>query len=446
MNDGGLDATIDPTSITLEGVSCLVTVAGTQRSIRTLSELVRKLEVAAPDEVRLLVAEDTRLAYFGYCRTPPDGRLQLAQLAQAHLGPRISYTARITRGNFVATIKAPVNSQLDPFYHRARAQLEPTFKVGLDRLGPATSGGGRPLRSLQDERILLEALNMGYFDQERGGSIRDLSALVSRGKSRTEATLRRAVAHLVDDHLNALADPPLHPTGSFEYWGGTPRSAHYEKLLSTPSLTARVESVNVQRDTAWQIVIAEGPQDEINRLREIVEREPAPPIEAMEVLHHAPELLVYYDRWKRPSDAAVGVSLEHILYDHCGHAGRMAIEFRHQTGRVTAIGTQPCIAHFLNDALLQLGQRFNAEILSPPDATLADSADTRILRTARELGYFAIPRVNGLIKVGRAADVSASTAGLVIRRALRNAIFLHVQGARRARDDRDASDADAEAP
>lgn len=433
-----LEARIELTSIGPEGVGCLVNVRGPSTEISSFAALLARTELAAPNEVRSLSRTTDDIAYFGFCPTPGDGTLQVAQLAERELGPNMTYEARIEGGACIVTVRSHDDAPLEEFYKKARAQLMAQYAVALDRLGPpAPKDAALPLNT-QDELVLLVALQAGYFEPERVAGVREIGDMMGKTKSSVETALRRATGRLVDYDL--AAQSPAIPTLVFEYWNGVPKSAHYANLLATPDLRARVESLNVQRDAAWQIVIAEGPPNEINELRQIIELPPTPPIRAMGVLHHAPGTLVYHDHWTRPDDAKEGISLEHILFDHCGRAGRLHIRFRHGVARVNAIGPHECTEAFFSDVMRLMGDRFDIERI--PDGVPNAERDKQVLSVARAQGYFEVPRRHGLLKVGRALDVSASTAGTAIRRAIRRAILQHVQGARRAQDRRGAKSLD----
>lgn len=428
----GLDARIELTSITPEGVGCLVTVTGQSDTLASFANLLDRVASTVPRDVKLLSMTDGQIVYFGFCATPPGADPQLAQLAERELGPTMSYEARIQGGTFIVTVRAPVDAPLETFYKNALAQLSRHHAISLERLGPAQAQDAALPLSLQDEQILLAALQAGYFAPKRAAGIREIGSNLGKRKSSIGTALRRAIGRLVDCHLAAGPQTRTVPSLTFEYWGGIPRSAHYAMFLATPELSARVESVNVQPREAWQIVIAQGPPALLADLRDVVEWPPTSPIRSMEVLHHARGVLVYFDHWTRPTIPSQGVSLEHVLHDHCGHAGHLRIHFRHGVARVQAVGPLRCLEAFFADVIHLMGNRFEIERIAPRAGVTDAEDETRVLRVARDQGYFEVPRRVGLDGVGCALDVSASTAGNAIRRALRHAILAHVQGARRA--------------
>lgn len=419
-------------------MGCLVTVTGPSEDLASFSRILDRVAAVAPGDVRLLSETGEQITYFGFCATPPGADLQPAQLAEQELGPTMGYEARIQRGAFIVTVRAAPDAPLEAFYKKARDQLSRQYAVSLDKLGPAQAQDAALPLTLQDEQVLLAALEAGYFDRERGAGVRDIGERLGKTKSSVETAMRRAIHRLVEYHLATVSQTRGPTSLTFEYWGGVPRSAHYAALLATPELTARVESLNVQAQEAWQIVTAQGPPSHLARLRAIVERPASYPIRAMEVLHQAPEVLVYFDHWARPGSSAQGVSLEHLLYDHCGHAGRLRIQFRHRVARVQAIGPPKCLDAFFDDVIRLMGDRFEIEKIAPRADNPIVEEDVRALRVANDQGYFEIPRRFGLLKVGRELAVSPSTAGTAIRRALRHAILVHVHGARRAEGLRNA--------
>lgn len=428
-----LRARVEATTISQGGVASLVRVHGDSAEIVELRQRLAAANDARPGRVAIITDQPGALVFFDHCPTPTDGSVSVEQIALEMLGPAIVYESEIGNGECTVRVTAPPGADLDAFYGRVETALAARFHVRFGRIG-ASSPPERAV-SMDEERALLAALAAGYFEKSRRVGVREMALGQQKSKSAFEETLRGAVLHLAERHTAWLAesDPTGTCTVTIEYWGATPRSPHYAHLMASPRLSARVEALNITDDAAWQVIVVDGPTPDITRLRAALQPPHPPPIEALDILQHEPTRLVFYDRWRRPRAASEGISSEHILYDHCGHAGSLRAEYRHGVGRITAIGPQPCVERFADELVELLGQRYRVRrIPQPRDLRDAEPKATRVFEAAAKLGYFDIPHRVGLAKIADETGVSASTASTLLRRAVRSALLVHVLGAARA--------------
>lgn len=433
-----LSATFEPTSIRPDGVGTLATVRGPPADVERFAAVLQDAGSKEPDRLRMLLHEPGVLVFFDYCPTPSDGSTQLEQVALDCLGEPFTYRSTIHRGVRQVTVVAPAEAPLERLFSEARERLAPRFNVRLVRLGPPEPSTLPRELDPADERVLLLALREGFFDLSRGASVRDLANAVGRSKTATNEALRRGVALLVSLHLDWSRRPRAQPPDPryaptvFEFWGAVPKSPHYAHILASPGLSATVESLNVSEDAVWQVIAVDGPDSEIESLGGLLAKPPPPPIVALTVLERIPGRIVYFDKWRRPSESE-GVSIEHLLWDRCGSAGTLKLTIRNHTLRVRVYAPVERLDAFLDDAFLALGKRFSLERLpSSADTTPKEEADLRVLAAAWELGWFGFPRTASLAAVGARLGLSASSVGTALRRAVRRAVVLHVQGAARA--------------
>lgn len=426
-----LRARIEATTISDEGVASLVRVHGSREELKELRARLHTANSARPGRVSIITDQPDVLVYFDHCPTPRDGSVSVEQIALDALGPAIVYESEIGNGECTVHVTAPPGGDLEGFYRRVEAALAPRFRVRFGRI--RTTPPPERSISMEEERVLLHALHFGYFDKARRVGVRELALHQQKSKSAFEETLRFALLRLSERHTAWLSEPSSTSSATLEYWGATPRSPHYAQLMASPRLSARIEALSITHDAAWQVVVADGPSEDITRLRAALQPPFPAPIEVLDILQHEPTRLVFYDRWHRPRAEAEGISSEHLLFDHCGHAGSLRAEYRHGVGRITALGPQTCIDAFARELTERLGQRYQVRrIPGPHELRDEEPKATRLFSIAGKLGYFDVPHKVGLAEVAAAAGVSASTASTLLRRALWSAMHVHVPGAARA--------------
>lgn len=428
-----LHARVEATTISQGGVASLVRVHGEPHDIVELRQRLAAANDSRPGRVAVITDQPGALVFFDHCATPTDGSVSVEQIALEMLGPAIVYESEIGNGDCTVRVMAPPGSDLETFYRRVEAALAPRFRVRFG--GVRACAPPERATSMDEERALLAALSAGYFEKRRRVGVREMALSGRKSKSAFGETLRHAILHLAEGHTAWLAesDPTGACTEALEYWGATPRSPHYAHLMASPRLSARVEALNITYEAAWQVVVVDGPAPDISRLRDALQPPHPPPIEALDILQHEPTRLVFYDRWRRPRAASEGISSEHMLYDHCGHAGSLRAEYRHGVGRITAIGPQSRIERFGDELADLLSQRYQVRrIPRPKDLRDAEPKATLVFDEAARMGYFDIPRRVGLAEIAQNTGVSPSTASTLLRRAVRSALLVHVLGAARA--------------
>lgn len=202
--------------------------------------------------------------------------------------------------------------------------------------------------------------------------------------------------------------------------GTQPRQLSLRLSLAAPGATVETTVTHLDDEgDVWRTLAVQGRPEEVAAVKAAFEAYAAPFLVEKQVLGQTARRLILWYKY-RP-ELVPGVSHTRLAFHLLGRdtvltdrarAGVLTIRLLARGGRA--------LQEFLREARRDAGVRFELLYLGPPrDAGYArlTPAEEETLRTAQEMGYYAVPRGPGVREVAKRLGLSASATGYRLRRA-----------------------------
>lgn len=214
---------------------------------------------------------------------------------------------------------------------------------------------------------------------------------------------------------------------------GRPSNPFIRYLVEHPGLAGRVVSMKVERDTAWEMLLVEGPQREVEELRGIVETARDQYTVDRTVIDQWATGMLIYSKWRRP---AIGqdISLPHLVQDSVGARAVLRMEFAKGVllYRI-ADENHDALTRFFEVMQRELRPRFEVKLVRvgyyenrDAIARAIGPEDLHLAKEALSRGYYDSPKRVGVRELGSALGLSKSVVArrlkTIERKALENLI------------------------
>lgn len=195
--------------------------------------------------------------------------------------------------------------------------------------------------------------------------------------------------------------------------GGDPPSPHLAFLLRS-SLVAELQHLQVDDEGAWELMLVQGPDEELDTFQRLLDLAPAGRFLELRTVDRARGRLLYYCKWPRPQ-GETAVSVEHLVHDFLG--GETAVRKSIREGRIRytlVTDHDQGIPGLLAAARAAVGERYRVEVerigpfLARPRLDARRLADIQLLRLALRRGYYERPRRVGVIALAKESGISKS--------------------------------------
>lgn len=214
----------------------------------------------------------------------------------------------------------------------------------------------------------------------------------------------------------------------FELVDGRAATPLFQALSHERAARARLQALSMGPEVVAVLIDYAGPVAAVQRLRDAMTRtDEMPSVLHFDVLMDEEKHIRVVATWRRPPHPSLGVSLEHLLYDHVGPAGLLF--GRVEGGVIGYKAASPGgrgLTEFLAAAQAAFGARFTVRPLRAgpfrPGWEIEDAPrqvapeDEALLSAALAAGYYDEPKRCGVRELGDALGVSKS----VVARRLRN--------------------------
>ena len=214
---------------------------------------------------------------------------------------------------------------------------------------------------------------------------------------------------------------------------GRPTNPFTCYLIEHPGLAGRVVSMKVERDTAWEMLLVEGPQREVEELRGIVEGSRDQFTIDRTVIDQWATGMLIYSKWRRPA-AGQDFSLPHLVQDSIGPRAVLRMEFAKGVllYRI-ADENHEALTRFFDVLQKELGARFEVKLVRvgyyenrDAIARAIGPEDLHLAKEALARGYYDAPKRVGVRELGTALGMSKSVVARrlksIERKALENLI------------------------
>lgn len=213
----------------------------------------------------------------------------------------------------------------------------------------------------------------------------------------------------------------------FELVDGRPATALFQALAEERSARARLQALSVGPDVVAVLVDYVGPESAVQRVRDSLDRRgEMPTVLHFDPLIDEPRRIRFVATWRRPADPSMGVSLEHLLYDHVGPAGLLF--GRVEGGIIGYKAASPGgrgLSEFIAAAQRSFGTRYTVRALRAgpfrPGWEIEDGPrgvepeEEALLSAALAAGYYDEPKRCGVRELGDALGVSKSVVARRLR-------------------------------
>lgn len=190
-------------------------------------------------------------------------------------------------------------------------------------------------------------------------------------------------------------------------------SAHLAYLLGS-SLAAELQHIQVEDESAWELMLVHGPDAELDVFQGLLDAAPSDTFRELRTVDRARGRLLYYCRWQRPHMEGA-VSVEHLIHDLLG--GETALRKRIEGGRIRytlVTDREHEVPRLIEAAKRAVQGRYRVDIvkvgpfLARPRPDTLRLNDVELLRLALRRGYYDRPRRVGVRELALAVGVSKS--------------------------------------
>ena len=214
---------------------------------------------------------------------------------------------------------------------------------------------------------------------------------------------------------------------------GRPSNPFVRYLVEHPALTGRVVSMKVERDTAWEMLLIEGPPREVEELRAILEQARDQYTIDRTVIDAWATGMLIYSKWRRPP-AGQDISLPHLVQEAVGPRAILRMEFA--KGLLLyriADENHEALTRFFEIMQRELQPRFDVKLVRvgyyenrDAMARAVGPEDLHLAKEALARGYYDAPKRVGVRELGTALGMSKSVVArrlkAIERKALENLI------------------------
>ncbi|HEV8359000.1 MAG TPA: helix-turn-helix domain-containing protein [Candidatus Thermoplasmatota archaeon] len=214
---------------------------------------------------------------------------------------------------------------------------------------------------------------------------------------------------------------------------GRPTNPFTRYLVEHPGLAGRVVSMKVERDTAWEMLLVEGPQREVEELRGIAEQSRDQYTIDRTVIDQWATGMLIYSKWRRPAPGQ-DFSLPHLVQDSIGPKAILRMEFAKGVllYRI-ADENHEALTRFFDVLQRELAPRFEVKLVRvgyyenrDAIARAIGPEDLHLAKEALARGYYDAPKRVGVRELGSALGMSKSVVArrlkTIERKALENLI------------------------
>lgn len=214
---------------------------------------------------------------------------------------------------------------------------------------------------------------------------------------------------------------------------GRPANPFVRYLVEHPALSGRVVSMKVERDTAWEMLLVEGPQREVEELRGIAEQARDQYTIDRTVIDQWTTGMLIYSKWRRPQPGQ-DISLPHLVQDGIGPRAVLRMEFaRGVLLYRIADENHEALTRFFDVLSRELAPRFDVKLVRvgyyenrDAIARAVGPEDLHLAKEALARGYYDAPKRVGVRELGSALGMSKSVVArrlkAIERKALENLI------------------------
>ncbi|HWG91446.1 MAG TPA: helix-turn-helix domain-containing protein [Candidatus Thermoplasmatota archaeon] len=180
---------------------------------------------------------------------------------------------------------------------------------------------------------------------------------------------------------------------------------------------------------------ATGPAEDLEDLKALVQAPPLGAVEESHIVEEDAHGLLFFTSWRRPRDAAEGVSLEHLLLDVVGPEAVPTMSIRDGWMEYRVVSRDGAkLLDFYQMVQQALGPRhpvrlhrvgeMRGKLTAAPagEAPALKTEDQQLLREALVRGYYDNPKKCGLRELGDALGVSKSAIARKLRTLERRAL------------------------
>lgn len=214
---------------------------------------------------------------------------------------------------------------------------------------------------------------------------------------------------------------------------GRPTNPFVRYLVEHPSLVGRVVSMKVERDAAWEMLLVEGPQTEIDELRGIVDQARDQFTIDRTVIDQWATGMLIYSKWRKPP-AGQDISLPHLVQEAVSPRAILRMEFAKGVllYRI-ADENHDALTRFFDVLQRELQPRFDVKLVRvgyhenrDAIARAVGPEDLHLAKEALARGYYDAPKRVGVRELGSALGLSKSVVArrlkAIERKALENLI------------------------
>jgi hypothetical protein len=214
---------------------------------------------------------------------------------------------------------------------------------------------------------------------------------------------------------------------------GRPTNPFIRYLVEHPGLTGRVVSMKVERDAAWEMLLVDGPQREIEELRGLLDQSRDQYTIDRTVIDAWATGMLIYSKWRRPM-AGQDISLPHLVQDSIGPRAVLRMEFAKGVllYRI-ADENHEALTRFFDVMQRELSPRFDVKLVRvgyyenrDAIARAVGPEDLHLAKEALARGYYDAPKRVGVRELGSALGLSKSVVArrlkAIERKALENLI------------------------
>jgi len=216
---------------------------------------------------------------------------------------------------------------------------------------------------------------------------------------------------------------------------GRPTNPFVRYLVDHPALSGRVVSMKVERDAAWEMLLVEGPQNEIEELRSLLEGARDPFTVDRTIIESWNTGLLIYSKWRRPPGGQ-DFSLPHLVQEIVGPRAVLRMEFARglllyrvaDENHEALTRLFDILARDLKPAfevkLVRVGYYENRDAI----ARAVGPEDLHLAKEALARGYYDSPKRVGVRELGSALGMSKSVVARRLKAIERKAIENLVAG------------------
>ncbi|MCA1812395.1 MAG: helix-turn-helix domain-containing protein [Halobacteriales archaeon] len=204
-------------------------------------------------------------------------------------------------------------------------------------------------------------------------------------------------------------------------------------LIEHPGLSGRVVSMKIERDSAWEMLLVEGPEREVEELRGLVDTSRDQFTIDRTVIDQWGTGMLIYSKWRRPATGQ-DVSIPHLAQDSIGPRCILRMEFAKGTllYRI-ADENHDALTRFFDILQRELQPRYEVKLVRvgyyenrDAIARAIGPEDLHLAKEALSRGYYDAPKRVGVRELGTALGLSKSVVArrlkAIERKALENLI------------------------